>query len=84
MMYQKTNTRNPFHNVLMWLIVPVLVCFSQQVKANNLQIGNVVVMGPNTNLHFVLVRFNISWKTPGGLPWVRQTGMLHGYLLNTV
>lgn len=59
---QKTNSRTPFHRKLCWLIAMSIACLSQNAKANNLQISNVVVMGPNTTLHFALVRFNISWE----------------------
>lgn len=34
----------------------------QNVKANNLQISNVSVVGQNTTLHFTLLKFNIAWE----------------------
>jgi formylglycine-generating enzyme required for sulfatase activity len=62
MMNPRTNISNPFRRTLAWLMVSIFACFFQQVKANNLQISNVVVIGPNTTLHFALVRFNINWE----------------------
>lgn len=44
------------------LCVCAMIVTLQQARANNLQISNVVIMGPNTSQHFALVRFNISWE----------------------
>lgn len=59
---QKTKTHKGVRIQLSSLILLFITCFLHPAKANNLQISNVVVMGPNTNLHFALVRFNISWE----------------------
>ncbi len=63
-------TRSLFRKMLKWPIVLITTCFFQQSPANNLQISNVVIMGPNTNQHFALVRFNIGWENS----WRTSTG----------
>ena len=62
MINQRLNFLYRFHKKICCVMVFILCCLLQEARANNLQISDVVVMGPNTTQHFALVRFNISWE----------------------
>lgn len=62
MINQKTTIPSLFRISLRYLLILISVYPLQNIKANNLQISNVSVVGQNSTLHFTIVKFDISWE----------------------